>query len=201
MTIAHNRLWSGDRFTLKGYTFRFTTERDEDMGPPWKEHDGHGPVSEWTTRGKLPGERILVSDGRDNPSRRYYDIQGAMKIALKDGWGPRHCAICGKEEPGQELGPHAIDHSFTAERKRQTAARAVERDFQYCADWANDRWSWAYVRVVLLDEHGAVTGESESLGGIEDNADDYLTEIGYELAEEILSRVEVDTPDVQLSEN
>lgn len=65
------------------YTARIVS--DEDMGPPWEEHDGHGPVSEWTTRAKRPGERVLNQDGN---SRRYYDFQEAVKIAKRDGWGP-----------------------------------------------------------------------------------------------------------------
>jgi hypothetical protein len=50
-----------DTIEINGLTFRVTVERDEDMGEPWKEHDGHGVVSNWTTRSKSPKWR----DGPD----------------------------------------------------------------------------------------------------------------------------------------
>ncbi len=43
----------------EGFTLRATVHRDDDMREPWREHDGHGIVSEWTSRDKRPGERIL----------------------------------------------------------------------------------------------------------------------------------------------
>ena len=71
-----------DKIERNGRTFKVTIDRD-DMGPPWEEHDGHGPVSDWTTRDKRPGEMVLHQDGR---SRRYYDFAGAVVLARKDGW-------------------------------------------------------------------------------------------------------------------
>lgn len=38
-----------------GHTLKIEVERDDDMGPPWAEHDGHGPVSEWERRDKRRG--------------------------------------------------------------------------------------------------------------------------------------------------
>jgi len=40
-------------------------ERDDCMREPWREHDGHGAVSDWTSRDKKPGELVLNEDGRD----------------------------------------------------------------------------------------------------------------------------------------
>lgn len=169
------RLYDGDTFTLRGYTFRFKTERDEFMGAPWEEHDGHGPVSAWTTREKGPGERVLAAARHGR--RRYYDFAEAVRIARRDGWGP--------PVPG--------------ESKRQQAARAVEEDFEYCRSWAADEWEWLGV-VVTLEGEGR--DERESRWGIESLSDPaYFVEVAYELAGEILSRVEVDEPDVQVSEN
>ena len=77
-------------------TVTFSLYHDPHMGPPWKEHDGHGPVSEWTTRDKGSGERILKKDGR---SCRYYDFREAVNIARKDGWGlgPKELAALEKK--------------------------------------------------------------------------------------------------------
>ena len=64
---------------------KYTTEivHDSSSAAPWDEEDGHGPVSEWTTRAKRPGELILCEDRQ---SRRYYDFQAAVKMA-RDVWG------------------------------------------------------------------------------------------------------------------
>ena len=40
---------------MSQYTYTITIESDDMHGNPWEEHDGHGPVSEWTTRDRLPG--------------------------------------------------------------------------------------------------------------------------------------------------
>jgi hypothetical protein len=58
---------------------------DDTTGEPWKEHDGHGPITDWVTRAKRSGERILTQDGN---SYRYYDVAEATRIAKRDGWGP-----------------------------------------------------------------------------------------------------------------
>ena len=185
MTTKHateerpTRLYDGDTFTLRGYTFRFKTERDDFMGEPWKEHDGHGIVSEWTTREKRAGERVLAEDGG---SRRYYDFAETMKRARAEGWG-----TADGRQPG--------------ETARAYRARAVEQDFEFCRGWCRDEWEWEYVRVDLLDEDGDTTEECETLGGIESNAGAYFVEVAYELAGEILSRVEVDEPLAVRSEN
>lgn len=75
-------LRDGDTFTVDGRRFRLNVERD-DMGPPWEEHDMHGVVSNWTTRPKTPGERVLSSDGAH---KRYYDFQASVQIA-RTVWG------------------------------------------------------------------------------------------------------------------
>jgi hypothetical protein len=148
-----------DTFTHQGRTFTLRIERDDYMGEPWKEDDGHGVVSEWQRRQKRPHERILVSD-RD--SHRFYDVRESMKIALRDGWG---CGIDGHQ--------HAT--------KRAAAACAVDRDFEHLRAWCADEWEWVSVIVT----HG---DETASLSGIESNAGEYLMETARELADEIIAR-------------
>jgi hypothetical protein len=114
---------------------------DESMGPPWEEYDGHGPVSEWTTRDKHPGELVLA---RDRGASRYYDFSEAVKIARRDGWG-----TAGRT-PGER------------------AARATLEDFNRLRDWCEDRWSWVGVEVTVRRDG---TEESESLWGIESDGD------------------------------
>ena len=69
-----------EEFTLDGIRFRWETFRDYDMYEPWKEHDGHGVISDWTARDKSSGERVLALDRN---SEMYYDFAATVKIARK----------------------------------------------------------------------------------------------------------------------
>lgn len=136
--------YSGQTFDLPGgITAKVETERDENMGPPWEEHDEHGPVSDWTTRDKRAGERVLCTDGR---SHRYYDFAKAVKIAKRDGW----------DAPPYKTGT-----------KGQQAARAAEADFEWLRAWCDYEWQWIGVIVTLTDESGAKIA-SDSVWGIKD---------------------------------
>ena len=70
--------FDGDKVLRGGRTFKIIIERDEWYGAPWEECDGHGPVSEWTTRDKAPGERVLYADRR---SKQFYDFATAVEWA------------------------------------------------------------------------------------------------------------------------
>lgn len=195
------RLYSGDTFTVRGYTFRVTYERDDDMREPWKENDGHGIISDWTRRDKNPGERVLCED---RGSRRYYDVQETMKLAKKDGWGCSHSRYVDSIPNTTDKTKHHEHHVYWHGHTTQGAALAcaVDEDFENLRAWCADEWEWTCVRVYLKG-----TREYETLGGIYGDRDPapgqthYLTDCAYELAEEILTRVEVDVPDIQLSEN
>jgi hypothetical protein len=204
MRTPYLTLYDGDTFEHRGRTYRVNIEPDQDTGAPWEECDGHGIVSEWTRRDKAPGERILCADRH---SRRYYDVRASIKLAIKDGWGPVHCATCGEESGGigssmygsvHKHGP--TEHPFKPETRKQTAARAVQRDFEYLRGWCNDDWTYVGVTVTLLDEEGRPTDESDSLWGVE-SLHNYPAEVARELADQIHARIEVDEPRAQLSEN
>lgn len=141
---------------VKGFDLTARIEADEDMGPPWEEHDGHGIVSEWTTRDKMPGERILCSD---RYSRRYYDVQASTEKARKDGWD-------------------APPYGGTAGQK---AARAVERDFEHLRQWCTDQWHWVGV-VLSVSRNGVELSEhAASLWGMESTEDEYLLQVANDL--------------------
>ncbi len=159
----------GDTFTLEGLTFKAEHVRDEGlMGEPWKEHDGHGVVSEWTDRPKRPGERVLASDRN---SHRFYDIEATTEIAKRDGWGVQNSK--GKS-------------------KGQIIAEAVEEDYRRMKAWCDDEWWWMGVVVTMLDTEGRklpMPEARDSLWGIEsDSGDDYFDEVARECAGEIASR-------------
>lgn len=148
-------------FEHKGLKFRYEAFPDDCYGPPWKEEDGHGPVSDWERRKKLPYEWILRED---RGSYLYYDSKEALETALKEGWGPKDPALT----------------------PRQNAAKAVRADFEYLRGWCNDDWRYVGVRVILLDVDGEDTEEYSTLGGVHsDYVEDYLKE----LAEEVQERV------------
>lgn len=152
-TIEHN-----------GRTYRVEIEPDYDHGAPWEEEDGHGPVSEWTARAKLPGEVIIA---QDRGSYRYYDFAEACRIARRDGWD-------------------AKPYNTGQETKRQQAAKAARSDMDRMRQWCNDYWS--YVGVVVTAQCPCCedfTGESASLWGIESDCADYLDEVARELAEQL----------------
>lgn len=161
----------GDTITCraKGFTVTARVERDDDMGEPWKEHDGHGPVSDWTRRDKRPGERVLIED---RGSRRYYDFAEAVKIARRDGW-------------------NAEPYSDT-ETAGERAAKAAEADFRNLKAWCNDEWWWAVV-VLSVSKGGVEIDDCAAcLGGVAVNCgdNDYLTTVANELLPEALEAAE-----------
>ncbi len=158
-------LHDGDNFEHEGLTFTFRTERDEDTGAPWDEHDGHGPVSDWTSRDKYPGELVLSSDRHG--VKRYYDFAAAVAMAKRDGW-------------------NAPPYDIPGETRGQRAARAAMADYNRLRRWCSDQWEWIGVIVTCEDLPGA---PSESLWGIESDAGEYLGEVARELAGQIVSAV------------
>lgn len=127
-------------------TMRFRIEwvHDSDHDAPWVEDDGHGAVSDWTTRAKRPGEMILCTDRR---MRRLYDFAGAVKTARADGWN-----TAPYEWPSKGSQAHA----------------AALADFEYLRRWCNDDWWHCGIVVTLLDSDGDDDSVDASLWGIED---------------------------------
>lgn len=161
-------MYDGQIFEHDGHKFRFRTERDDSMGAPWEEHDGHGIVSDWTTRAKAPGEMVLCS-GRHR--KRYYDFAATVRIARRDGW-------------------NAKPYDVPGETRRQRAAKAAMADFERLRAWCNDEWEWCGVVVELLDDSGDPMGETDSLWGIESDAGAYFDDVAHECAAELLHRLE-----------
>lgn len=133
---------------------------DETMGAPWDEHDGHGIVSEWTRRGKGPGELILAFD-RTSGSFRYYDYAASVRIARKDGWGAEGCTA------------------------RERAAIATMADYNRLRAWCEDRWQWIGVSVTLTKPNGE-TG-LDSCFGIESDGD-YWREVAADMLNSLSGR-------------
>jgi hypothetical protein len=153
-----------------GKTYTVEIESDDFQDSPWDREDGHGDVSEWTRRKKLPGERVLCED---RGLFRYYDFQDAVKTAKRDGWAPNMAAYEAFQNGEKTRG--------------QLAHEAVESDFNRLQRWCAGDWGYVGVIVTEMCEccGSQKTDKSASLWGIESDCVDYIHEVANELAEEI----------------
>lgn len=200
-------------FEYSGHKFRVTAYHDDCMGAPWEEHDGHGIISDWTTRDKAPGELVLASDRGSN---RYYDFAETVKIARRDGWGflsgeleifqnesgqwiARVAATYRKPAQFESVADDINDairavyakHKATFPSARAYAAGAAMADYESMRKWCNNDWCWIYIRVELLDDDGDPVGDiSETLGGIESYGDYWKTDAACELADQLIASLE-----------
>lgn len=158
-------LYDGDTFDHNGRKYTVTFPIDEGHEPPWESDCGTGIVSEWTSRDKKPGERILHSD---RSSKLFYDWQGTIAKAKLDCWG-----LCPDEIS------NLADNLGRTPTKGDIVAESVRQDFERLRGWCKD--DWVYVGVVVKDDEG----ESQSVWGIESDCDSYLAETAYELANEM----------------
>lgn len=154
---------------------RIRAEHDLDHGAPWEDCDGHGPVSEWTTRDKRSGERVLSTDRR---SKRFYDFAGAIALAKRDRWGLRDAD---KAALAAKLG--------RAPTANEICAEAVERDFKHLQDWCEDRWQYLSVTVTLeslYDDGNAKGIAGDAICGVESDGN-YWREIALEMANGVIA--------------
>lgn len=142
-------VYQTDTRVVCGRKVRIEWHVDAHMGPPWKECDGHGPVTEWLPRdSKRPGWRVLVSD---HGAHRFYDWEEATKIAKREGWG---------------LGIDEFTKLMCELRRvptaKQVCERAVKNNYEWLWGWCNDEWRWC--GIVVIDIQSDV---ERSLWGIE----------------------------------
>lgn len=159
-----------------GFKVYTRTEADEDMGPPWKEHDGHGPVTDWVYRDKKPGEWTLIQDGK---SYRFYDAESALIIAKRDGWG---LGIDDLNRLWAKLG--------RCPTRKELCADAVRLDFERLRGWCNDQWHWIGVITELRDAEGDLVDDT-SLWGVESDGD-YHKDVAAEQIAELIKSHEFD---------
>lgn len=169
-TNFNSFICDGDSITCEvdGFTVTAHIEQDDDRGPPWERDCGHGPVSEWTSRAKRPGERIL---NEDHGSKRYYDFAEAVKTARVDGWD------------AEPIGTGTAG---------QRAVRAAEHDFRVLEAWCNDEWDYCGVIVNVSKADVQLTEKyMHALWGIERNYpgsnNDYLATVANERLGEALT--------------
>lgn len=162
-------IFDGQIMTHGAHSFRVNIERDDDLGAPWEEHEGHGPVSEWTTRDKKAGERVLSSD---RSIKRFYDIAAATKTARAE-WS---ISDAKRTEIEAKLG--------RAMTNGEIAAHAVESDFEYLKAWCEDRWYWVGVVVTHIgpdDDSDKTPDYGHALWGLESEDDEYIEDCALDL--------------------
>ena len=150
-------------------SFRVEWFYDNDSGAPWDYEDGtwciHGPVSDWTTRNKRPGEMVLSSDRR---MKRFYDFAEAVRIAKRDKWN-----TAPYEWPSAGAKAHA----------------AAMADFERLRRWCADDWHYCGIVVTLLDTDGEPDSVDASLWGIESDSPDHHDEVIGDLIAECLHQI------------
>ena len=158
--------------TVDGFDITATIHHDDSGDAPWESCDGHGPVSDWTSRSKRAGELVLHSD---HGSHRYYDFAEAIKIAKRDGWDAQ---------------------PYKTGTKAQQAERAVKADFEALQAWCKDEWWYVGVAVTMSKNDIQLTGDFDhALWGIEANYPDsdnaHLTEVANEYIDEALAAARI----------
>lgn len=153
-----------------GNHYRVTIEHDDLAQAPWVAYEGHGPVTDWLSRTKAPGERLLSTSGTQH---RYYNVQEAVEIAKRDGWNTP---------------PYEVSGESAAER----AVRAVDADYRYLRNWCLDAWEYLEISVQLVAEDGRnmeadhPTIETyNSTGCVESLDDDLVEQTAIGLAKEL----------------
>lgn len=169
-----NRIFDGEIIEQNGRKFRVDIERYDHIGEPWREHDGHGIVSEWTRRDKKPGELVM---NKNHGLTRFYDFDETLKLARRDGWG---LSTENVDALSARIGRPATS--------REIIAESVRRDFEHLRAWCNDDWYWCGVIVTdITDDKNKKPDYVHALWGIESTDCEYHFEVASELVDEILS--------------
>ena len=152
-----------------GLTIRATIHHDDDAAPPWEETDGHGPVSDWTD-GTPPGPGWAEIDN-DHGGRlvRFYDMNGALEKANKEGWG-----VDGGMTEGESLTDYRM--------------RAVQLDFERMRGWCRQDWRYIGIAVTVWKAGIQLTADfAHALWTIESDSGSYLAEVANEYADEAIA--------------
>jgi hypothetical protein len=161
-----NTLYDGSIITVQGMNFKVSLVRDDDMGFPWENEDGHGEVSQWTRRSKAPGEMTLCEA---QGMRRYYDFQSAVKLARQDRWNTA---------------------PYNWRTKGEQAHQSAMADFDYLRRFCTGDWEYVNVGVSLLDDNDDLMDypEAEFIGGVEYDPRDsiYVRQVAEDLANQII---------------
>jgi hypothetical protein len=163
-------MYDGDKFEHEGATFTVSIERDDCGDTPWERAEGHGVVGDWQRRETTTEPRGYWRLSCERHYERLYNWFETMTIAKRDGWG-----LC--EEHKAKLAKR-LGRTPTA---RDIRKEAVRRDYEFLRGWCDDEWQYVVIGVTLDGTH-----ETQYLGGVESNCEDYIAECARDLASELL---------------
>jgi hypothetical protein len=142
-------------------------------------------------RGRMFSIRLESDDSSDAP----WDNQDTLGEV--SGWTTRNKAPGERILVSDRFSRRLYDFAGAVAKGRAEglsgpkAAEVAVAEYDYHRRWCNDQWCYIGVVVTLLDDDDEPTDETESLWGIESDAEDYHVEVARELADEILARVPV----------
>lgn len=183
-----------------GFALSLSIEHDDTARQPWRDEDGHGPVTDWERRDKRPGELVLC---HDHDSYLFYDFAEACRIALRDGWGFLPWDLKTEEIDGDwraMAGPFvsgvhsdinaAIREVYAAHRAtfpsaRAYAAGAARADFDRLKAFCDDEWT--YIGVVVTASRNGVELGRDSLWGIESDCEEFILDCASDVAAQAVS--------------
>lgn len=201
-----------DTFTIEheGTEYTVNVEPDPDMGPPWEEFDGHGPVYSLQYFTDEPGYMLLNPMDPRGPLSHYYDFKKAVEIAKKDQWGwlpgplvierdeDNPMGITGGRATCDEAGVSFYDPvNFNAAIRQvyaywrgtmsedDYAKHAAMKDFERLKAWCDDEWHYVSIDVetaCCTCGQGRYVGVS--LGGLESDDEEGIREAAQEIIED-----------------
>lgn len=136
--------YEGEKITKLPNCWKIKVEfqYDMDSGPPWEQCEDHGVVGKWERgRREYDDDWLLMSDCG---SYLYYNWKAGLKLAIKDGWGPR------------------------------SPMDAVKADYEYLRRWCDNKWWYVGMIVTLYDVDGNTILAKESCWGYESDNIVYL---------------------------
>ena len=124
----HEEPFATNTIVHAGHSITIEWTYDPFACAPWEDDGGTGIVSDWTTRSKSPGERILH---KDRLFRRYYDVEGTMARATEHGWGL-----------GEEAADALARRLGRTPTRGEIIAESVEANFKHLKAWCDNQWFW-----------------------------------------------------------
>ena len=160
-----------ETFEHHGREFVMKLYYDHDTDPPWENDCGSVDIEQrrrhsWRGDGgdtKRPWERIIH---RNRTTVFVVDVRAEYERAHKDGWGLSD----------DDVAKLAAKLKRTPSRK-EIAIESVERNIKHMVGWIND--DWRYIGVEVTD---VLSGDSDSLWGVDDSDRDYILDVRDDLA-------------------
>lgn len=163
-----NSSYDGEQITQLsgGYSIKVEFSQDSDMGPPWKEYDGCGIVSDWEPNRRE--EEYWENWRMDPPNERgyyYYEFKETLPKAIKEGWNAP---------------------PYYAGDKLARAWRGMRADYEFLRRYMCQDWWYSTLIVTLYKDDEEI--DSESLGGMDSDSIDHFAETARDYAASMIRK-------------